>query len=71
MPFYRVGEYRISARGKRGAVISVPNTIFRDLGVKPGDDLSVYRGTIGGLPVAVIANIDAPELAENMNHSGA
>jgi bifunctional DNA-binding transcriptional regulator/antitoxin component of YhaV-PrlF toxin-antitoxin module len=63
MPFYRVDEYRIYPRGKRGSIITIPNTVLRDLGVKPGERLSVYRGAIGGLPVAVIANADVPELA--------
>jgi hypothetical protein len=63
MPFYRVDEYRICPRGKRGSIVTIPNTVLRDLGVKPGETLSVYRGSIGGLPVAVMANIDAPELA--------
>jgi bifunctional DNA-binding transcriptional regulator/antitoxin component of YhaV-PrlF toxin-antitoxin module len=62
MPFYRVDEYRIHPRGKRGSIVTIPNTVLRDLGVKPGDTLSVYRGVIGGLPVAVIANADKPEL---------
>jgi antitoxin component of MazEF toxin-antitoxin module len=64
MIFYRVDEYRIYPRGKRGSVITIPNTVLRDLGVQPGEKLSVYRGTVGGLPVAVIANADTPELAE-------
>jgi hypothetical protein len=65
MPFYRVDEYRISPRGKRGSILTIPNTVLRDLGVQPGDKLSVYRGVIGGLPVAVIASADTPELAED------
>jgi hypothetical protein len=43
MSFYRVNEYRIYPRGKRGSVITISNTVLRDLGVKPGQSLSVYR----------------------------
>jgi hypothetical protein len=39
MPFYRVDEYRIYPRGKRGSIITIPNTVLRDLGVKPGEKL--------------------------------
>jgi hypothetical protein len=63
MSFYRVKEYKVAKRGERGAVITIPGTVLRDLGAKPGERLSLYRGTIDGLPVAVIANADAPELA--------
>jgi hypothetical protein len=63
MPFYRIDEYRIYPRGKRGSIITIPNTVLRDLGVQPGEKISVYRGAIGGLPVAVIADADTPELA--------
>jgi antitoxin component of MazEF toxin-antitoxin module len=70
MPFYRVNEYRIYPRGKRGSIITIPNTVLRDLGVQPGENLSVYRGTIGGLPVAVVANSDMPELAEQGEPAG-
>jgi hypothetical protein len=63
MPFYRIDEYRIHPHGKRGSAIAIPNSVLNDLGVKPGEKLSIYRGVIGGLQVAVIANVDTPELA--------
>jgi bifunctional DNA-binding transcriptional regulator/antitoxin component of YhaV-PrlF toxin-antitoxin module len=68
MTFYRIDEYRIFPRGKRGSVVTIPNTVLRDLGAKPGDRISVYRGTINGLNVAVIANVDTPELSDSMRH---
>jgi hypothetical protein len=63
MPFYRIDEYKVTQRGKRGAIVAVPNTVLRDLGVTQGEKISVYRGVTGGLPVAVLANADTPELA--------
>jgi antitoxin component of MazEF toxin-antitoxin module len=63
MPFYRVKEYKISAKGLRGAAITIPNTVLRDLGAKTGEKISIYRGTIDGLPVAVLAKVDTAELA--------
>jgi antitoxin component of MazEF toxin-antitoxin module len=62
MTFYRIDEYRICPRGKRGSVVAIPNTVLQDLGAKPGERLSVYRGVIGDIPVAVLANADMPEL---------
>jgi hypothetical protein len=64
MTFYRIGEYRTYPRGKRGAILTMPNTALRDLGISTGERLSLYRGNISGNPVVVAANIDTAELAD-------
>jgi hypothetical protein len=43
MTFYRVNDYRITRRGERGAFITIPNTVLRDLGGRPGA-VSRYTG---------------------------
>jgi hypothetical protein len=62
MTFYRIDEYRTYLRGKRGSAVTVPNTVLKDMGVKPRGKLSVYRGVIDGLNVTVMANADLPGL---------
>jgi hypothetical protein len=62
MKAYRVRDYKIRPNGARGASISFPATLIKDLGAKVGESLSIYRGEINGIPVAILANIDAPEL---------
>ena len=59
MTFYRIKEYKISARGQRGAIISIPAIAMKNLGVNIGSKLSLYQGTISGHPVLVLANTDA------------
>jgi N-acetylmuramoyl-L-alanine amidase len=42
--------------------MTVPNIVLRDLGISPGEKLSIYRGVLSGIPVMVVANSDMPEL---------
>jgi antitoxin component of MazEF toxin-antitoxin module len=64
MTFYRIKEKKISAQGVRGAAMYIPKTLMKDLRVKIGSTLSLYRGVIGGVPVIILANSDAPELTD-------
>jgi hypothetical protein len=63
MTFYRIKEHRIYRSGKKGAgSVYISGTTLKDLQATVGDVLSLYRGTINGIQVMVVANIDAPEL---------
>lgn len=41
----KIKSYRLSQRGNRGLIVSVPSVWADDLGLKPGDRLDVYRDT--------------------------
>ena len=58
----RIRKYKLSARGSRGLAITIPRVIADDLGVTVGDALSLYRGSMDGLQVLVLANSDKPEI---------
>ena len=58
----RIRKYKLSARGSRGLVVGIPRHVAEDLGVKVGDELSLYRGMIDGLQVLVLAHSDKPML---------
>ena len=58
----RIRKYKLSARGDRGLAITIPRVIADDLGVTVGDALSLYRGSMDGIQVLVLANSDKPEI---------
>lgn len=45
----KIKTYKLSRRGDRGSVISLPAVWVRDLGLRPGDQLSFYRDELDRL----------------------
>ena len=39
----KIKTYKLGARGAMGSIISLPPVWIRDLGLKPGEYLDVYR----------------------------
>lgn len=71
MTALRIKKYRISARGKRGLVFTMPKQQLEDLGVGQGDELSMYKAVLGGRPVIILANSDAAVLDDERSQQGA
>lgn len=67
----RIRLCKIGLRGKRGMVVSLPSIQAQDLGVSPGDSLSMYKGVLAGKPVIILANTDAPYLMDEASVQGA
>jgi antitoxin component of MazEF toxin-antitoxin module len=64
MTFYRIKENKLHHYGSHSVAITLPDVILKDLQVEEGETLSLYSGVIGGVPVMVLANLDAPELTD-------
>lgn len=45
----KIKTYKLGRRGDRGSIISLPVVWIRDLGLKPGDQLSFYRDELDRL----------------------
>lgn len=71
MTAVRVRKYRLSKKGARGIGLTIPNIQAQDLGVSPGDSLSMYKGVLAGKPVIILANTDAPYLMDEASVQGA
>lgn len=61
----RIKRYRIGARGERGLVVTIPQIIAMDMGIKAGDKVSVYMTRIDDLRVLLLANSDKTELIDD------
>jgi bifunctional DNA-binding transcriptional regulator/antitoxin component of YhaV-PrlF toxin-antitoxin module len=45
----KIKTYKLSRRGDRGSVISLPAVWVRDLGLRPGEQLDLYRDELDRL----------------------
>jgi bifunctional DNA-binding transcriptional regulator/antitoxin component of YhaV-PrlF toxin-antitoxin module len=45
----KIRTYKMSRRGDRGSVLSLPAVWVHDLGIQPGDQLDVYRDELDRL----------------------
>ncbi len=50
----KIKKYRIGKRGKRGAVLSIPQIFLEDNNMKAGDIMEVYRSKTNGEDVLVL-----------------
>ena len=47
----KIRNYKVSKRGIRGFVVSLPLVWLEDVGAKVGDNLSMYRDTLDRLVI--------------------
>jgi len=70
MTAVRVRRGKVGARGKRGLIFSLSQSIAHDLGVSAGSVMSMYRGAVGGVQVVILASVDAPMLSDDSSVQG-
>ena len=58
----RVKKLKVTVRGERGLIVSIPRVQASDLGLSAGDNVSLYRGVIGGEDVLILANSEKSSL---------
>lgn len=70
MTAVRIRKYKVSKTGKRGVNMTIPKVKLADLGIVPGDSVSVYAAIMGGRHVLIISSADEPVLTDETSTQG-